>query len=251
MPIKPSIKAGDVFNTNNCGTVTVVEYIKSNNVVVRFSDGTEINARADHLRAGCVENPQKPVVCGIGYMGVGEHSSKACGRKTRVYNTWVNMLKRCYDEGVQRRHPTYRDCTVCEEWHNFQNFANWFALQMCNNQDWQLDKDLSVVGNKVYSPEACCLIPRQVNSLLNDCRAVRGEFPQGVHLHVPTGKFCARTTINGKRKHLGMFYTSEEAFYVYKHNKEMHVREMAEEYRDDLPDEVYQNMLKYTVLITD
>jgi hypothetical protein len=55
---------------------------------------------------------------------------------------------------------------VCNEWHNFQNFAEWFCKNYCDASmdKWQLDKDIIVPGNRVYSPETCCFVPNAVNN---------------------------------------------------------------------------------------
>ena len=67
------------------------------------------------------------------------------------YKTWSSMLRRCYSTKYQERCPTYMGCSVSEEWHTFSVFRNWMESQ--DWQDTQLDKDLLVEGNKVYSPE--------------------------------------------------------------------------------------------------
>ena len=91
------------------------------------------------------------------------------------YHTWWKMLRRCYDEKRLETHPTYKDCFVCDEWLTFSNFLTWMITQ-----DWdgkQLDKDLLFRGNKIYSPNTCCFIPRRVNIFLIDCGKSRGSLP--------------------------------------------------------------------------
>ena len=56
------------------------------------------------------------------------------------YQKWGSMLTRCYSEKYQERHPTYKDCTVCEEWTTFSNFKKWMQGQ--DYQGKHLDKDL-------------------------------------------------------------------------------------------------------------
>lgn len=36
----------------------------------------------------------------------------------------MKILERGYSKLWKEKHPTYEDVYVCEEWHNFQNFAN-------------------------------------------------------------------------------------------------------------------------------
>ena len=94
------------------------------------------------------------------------------------YQTWKGMLGRCYSTKYQDTRPTYKGCSVSEEWLTFSNFRAWME-----KQDWegmQLDKDLLFEGNKVYSAETCVFITREVNSFTTDCGASRGEWRVGV-----------------------------------------------------------------------
>ncbi len=141
------------------------------------------------------------------------------------YSTWYNMLGRCYSAKLQEIRPTYKGCTVCDEWLSFMAFRKWMQ-----SQDWQgkqIDKDIMVPGNKLYSPETCVFVTRQVNSLLTDSGAARGEFPQGVSWRKQNQKYVAQIAINGKRKPLGLFSTPEEAAAVYNKAKSDHIREKA------------------------
>ena len=53
-------------------------------------------------------------------------------------------------------YPAYKDCTVCNEWLTFQNFANWHEQHYPQTKEnWQLDKDIKIKGNTIYSPEYC------------------------------------------------------------------------------------------------
>lgn len=127
------------------------------------------------------------------------------------YRTWEDMLKRCYSDKLQERNPTYKGCTVSEEWHAFSNFRAWME-----KQDWQekaLDKDLLFVGNKVYSPETCVFVSPMVNTFITDSGASRGEFLIGVDWHKDVGKFRARckNPYTRKQEHLGHFTCEQQA----------------------------------------
>lgn len=135
------------------------------------------------------------------------------------YVRWTNMLKRCYDPTFQLKQPTYVGCSVTEEWHLFSNFERWMKAQ-----DWeggQLDKDLLKAGNKVYSPDFCVFLPRELNAFTIDCGASRGEYPIGVSFHKGTGRFRAhcRNPFTGKLESLGLFDTPDEAHLVWKKRK--------------------------------
>ena len=53
------------------------------------------------------------------------------------------------------------------------------------------------------------------------------------------------------RKGLGHFTTPEEAFKAYKLAKEKYIKEIADEYKDKIPYELYKSMYAYEVSIND
>lgn len=146
-------------------------------------------------------------------------------RMCHFYRKWLSMLNRCYNEKYLTEKPTYKDCFVCDEWLIFSNFKAWMI-----KQDWEgkeLDKDLLVLGNKVYSPETCLFVSRDLNVLLTDRGASRGVLPIGVSFCKYSGKFRSRFRRYGKIEHLGYYNTPEQAHQTYIEAKEKHVHELA------------------------
>mgnify|MGYP007124213904 CR=1 FL=1 len=88
------------------------------------------------------------------------------------------MIKRCYSSKVQQKRQTYIGCSVCEEWKYFSNFKQWYDTNY--KEGFDLDKDILVEGNKIYSPDTCCFVPHYLNSVLLDCGKARGDLPLGV-----------------------------------------------------------------------
>ncbi len=107
-------------------------------------------------------------VCGIGINDADYKVLPRVNGKQLIcpyYQRWVSMIKRCYSEKTQERQPTYKGCTVCDEWLTFSNFKVWME-----KQDWrgkQLDKDVIMSGNKVYSPDYCSFITQKENKAAN------------------------------------------------------------------------------------
>lgn len=131
------------------------------------------------------------------------------------YRAWSDMLKRCYSIKYQENYPTYKGCSVSDEWLTFSNFKTWMEMQ-----DWegmQLDKDLLFVGNKVYSPDTCVFVTGMVNSFTADCGASRGEWSIGVYWNKLAGKFMSRccNPFTKKREHLGLFICEQEAHQAW------------------------------------
>ena len=145
---------------NNGEEMRIVRYGGANDIDVEFvKDGTIIEHKQyGNFKAGNIKHPMTPTIYGIGFVGVGKF--KTCdknGKHTKCYEVWLSMLRRCYDHKYQEKHSTYKDCTVCKEWHDFQVFAQWFYEHYyeLENERMTLDKDILCKGNKVYSPETC------------------------------------------------------------------------------------------------
>lgn len=123
------------------------------------------------------------------------------------------MLRRCYSEKFQARRPTYTGCKVCDEWHSFMAFKSWME-----QQDWegkQLDKDL-IGDGKLYSPENCVFVSMALNGLFLGNGAIRGDCPIGVFWDKQKGKYRAGIRVDGKRKHLGLFASADEAHEAWR-----------------------------------
>ena len=149
------------------------------------------------------------------------------------YQSWKEMLRRCYSPEYQEKKPTYKGCSVSEEWLRFSNFRRWME-----KQDWegmQLDKDLLLEGNKVYSGETCVFVTSTVNMFTIDRGASRGEWLIGVNWHKGAGKFrsqCGNPFTN-KGEPLGLFLCEEEAHQAWLKRKLELAKELAAEQTDE------------------
>jgi len=164
------------------------------------------------------------------------------------------MLQRCYDPYEINRHPTYIDVFVCEEWHNFQNYAQWREENYYEvfNEIMCLDKDILFKENKIYSPQTCIFVPKRINSLFTNRKNDRGDLPIGCIKQ--NDKIRVRcNTMENKNKHLGYFPINQviEAFTCYKNFKENYIKQVADEYKDLIPTELYDAMYRYEVEIND
>ena len=137
--------------------------------------------------------------------------------RCQFYEVWKGMLARCYSAKGQARRPTYIGCTVAPEWHSFMSFRAWME-----QQDWegkQLDKDLLIAGNKVYSPDTCVFVSRKLNMFTTDSGATRGQWPIGVNWHGETFRATCRNPFSGKCEHLGRFTCQHEAHEAWRARK--------------------------------
>lgn len=97
---------------------------------------------------------------GVGYIG-----DKIDWKKEKaIYRAWANIIQKCYSPKVHKTRPYYKECTVSEEWKNFQNFKIWYKEHKGKvKQD--LDKDILFQGNKEYSPETCVYTTHFINTV--------------------------------------------------------------------------------------
>jgi hypothetical protein len=242
-------RVGEKFKTVQGFEGVIIEYFGAFNSTVKFSDGTVLkNVHYNRIKNKTLGNPNHKTLFNVGYLGQGNYNTLSKNGK-RYYITWIAMLERCYDEKYQEKQPTYKGCTVDERWHNFQVFAEWMEINYKQTKvgQWELDKDILVKGNKVYSPETCCFVPKEVNLIFNRRYILRGKYPIGVSLHRQSNKFKARM---GK-VYLGLFNTERLAFQAYKTAKEQYIKEIADKWKDQIDPRVYQALINYQVEITD
>lgn len=201
----------------------------------------------DYMRK---RNFSKKSVSKIGYIG---YDFEYVIRNEKSYILWSNMIKRCYGENKSKRDYVYDDCKVCEEWLSYYNFKKWYDLNYYNveNEKMNLDKDILNKGNRLYSPDTCVFAPREINTLFISSNRIRGEYPVGVHFNKKSKKIKAQIKKHNKVIYLGSFKTVEEAFNVYKENKESYIKEIAEKYKYKIPNNLYEAMLNYKIEITD
>ena len=246
---------GREFETNCSGKCFIIDYKNSRNVTVMFYDPIYVtNVRLGNLERGKAVNKILRSVYGVGYIGDGDYSKK---HNNLHYNFWSNMLGRVYGKLLGKSLPNYVDADVSEEWYNFQNFAAWCETQPFFNakddkgKSYHLDKDILLKGNKIYSPETCCFVPHEINSLLIKSDAKRGSYPLGVTYDHERCLFRAVHNVQGKQKFLGRFSTPEEAFQAYKIAKESHIKSLAEKWKGKVDDKVYEVLMNWEIGVDD
>lgn len=148
------------------------------------------------------------------------------------YASWKSMLTRCYSSKSINKNSTYKNCYVCDEWLSLSNFKKWMTKQDWKNKD--LDKDIVLTGNKIYSPITCIFVSHRVNSLLNNQEKNRGKFSQGVTLNKRSKKFFVRCRSHNKVNQLGTFKLETDASNAYKKFKSALILKIASEQEQPL-----------------
>ena len=244
---------GKVCKSLNSGDFKIVEYNHARDAQIQFlKTGYEATVELGHIKNGSVKDPYSPSVYGVGVIGT-KYPVSEDGRDTKDYGLWKRMLKRCYSDRCQKKHPTYIDCKVSDNFKSYEYFYEW-----CNKQvgfgveGWHLDKDLLVKGNKIYSENTCIFIPREINSLLTKSTASRGKHLIGVSWNKRNNAFVAMVSRSkGKPEHLGYFNTELEAFNAYKIAKEAFIKEQANKWQGKIDSRAYNALMNYTVDIDD
>lgn len=247
---KVTNRVGEKWMTNEGYYVKIIEWFGVTNCSIQFEDQNILkNIQYRALKRGNVKNPYHPSICGVGYIGIGKYTPYKDKTPIRVYNRWRAMIQRCYSDNFQESHPTYIGCSVDEHWHNFQNFAEWYEEGY--KQDYQLDKDILIKGNKIYSPETCCLVPREINMAFVNASKSRGTLPIGVTFDKCRNKYIVHIKIDKKFANMGRFNGVEEAFQAYKIAKEIEIKRLADKWKDQIDLIVYEAMYNYQVEVTD
>jgi len=175
---------GSKWKTNDYGEIEVIgrsdrvvikknKYTEHPYFFVRFKDGTVVEANQSSIKNGSLKNRNEPRVYGFGYVGYGKHKAYVNGKDAKEYKLWIRILERCYSEKWHIKKPTYKNCRVHPDWHNFQVFSEdikkidgydkWKNDKSKINK-YQIDKDIKFPGNKIYSKETCCFVTQRENS---------------------------------------------------------------------------------------
>lgn len=163
---KEKLRLGEEkYDTNGC-LVRIVEYNNANDIIIEFQDEYKykLHTNYNNWKNGAYKNPYEKIIFNVAC--VGNAITKINGIKKESYKVWYAMIQRCYKECYDKK-PTYIDCYVCDEWLIFENFEKWYNenYYKVDNEIMNLDKDILVNNNKIYSPNTCCFVPKRLNIL--------------------------------------------------------------------------------------
>ena len=248
---------GKVYKSLNSGDFTILKYNGSKDVEIQFiNTGYRKVAEMKEVRSGEIKDPYSPSVYGVGVLGT-KYQPTINGVKTKEYDLWQSMLQRCYSDSYQKKHPTYIGCEVSENFKSYEYFYEWCNEQIGfgvdgNGNPFQLDKDLLIKGNKVYSESTCVFLPQEINKVLTKSTALRGKYLVGVCWCKTSKAFKAQVgKSKGKQEYLGSFNTEIEAFNAYKQAKETFIKEQAEKWKGQIDERAYEALMNYEVNIDD
>lgn len=159
--------------------------------------------------------------------GIATYDSTIPATKHPLYKTWHNMLKRCYSVNYQKQRPTYVGTTVCNEWLLFSNFEKWCAGKFVTG--YVLDKDFIAGDLKIYSPETCAFIPKELNNSILE-RDYNSTYPLGVTLVKQKNGVAFSSWIStfGKKRYLGIRTCEKDAHKLWQIAKKEYFIEILE-----------------------
>lgn len=235
--------------------LTITSFMSGNTFEAVFDDGTKVITSGRSIKGGQIINYNTPSVCDVGYRGYGKYHAKVDNKNTTAYEVWRGIIRRCYQKDNDHYEKYHRDgITVSNEWHNFQNFAEWYYTQLNNlksleNTKYDVDKDLK--GGKEYSEDNCILLPYKLNNFIQNrvFSSGMGYINKSKHTNLIT------TTVSllGKQVYIGLHETQEESDEAYNIAKNYVNRKMAESYLDlglitkDTYDRILRTENKYTL----
>lgn len=179
--------------------------------------------------------------------GVGINDIKGV-TSTKLYTTWHSMIRRCYSEVYHKRKPSYTLCYVCDNWLRLSGFKVWFDENYV--EGLELDKDILVEDNRLYSSDTCCFIPKILNSSLISSRN-DSRLPTGVVYNKRLNKYVAQISLSSlgdvRQKHLLCSHSVEECHQEYLKHKRILVLKLLEKNKSVIKPDVYIRIRdKYT-----
>lgn len=117
---------GTSFVTNEGYSITVIDYINKNNVLISFDcrPDYQVWSTSENIKKGELKFPFKSTVYERGYYGVGIYTSRINNKKTPQYVKWFSMFNRCYDERVHENNQNILDVKLVKNFGIFKTLPN-------------------------------------------------------------------------------------------------------------------------------
>ena len=167
--------------------------------------------------------------------------------KTEMCRMYHNMYDRCYSLAYHERSPQYKDCEMCPEWlDDKNNFYDWVLenYYTIDKEQIDLDKDILVKGNKIYSPDTCIFAPHSINTYFENLTR------EPVYLQ-KLNKYRMDIWVENRNVNIGYYDTEEDAKKVFMRHKEALILAKAGLYHDRIPSALYNAMINWKMELSD
>jgi hypothetical protein len=150
-----------------------------------------------------------------------------------AFKIWQTMIYKCCSKAIPKSIRV--GSVVDDSFKDFSKFYAWFQKQPCHEfPSVYLSHDLLFPENKVYTPNACVLLPKEVHDTLRDA-----DFKwQTVEAMQPTNPGPVPMVQIG------------EMAKINRTALEVKVRHMALKYRNSLDSRAYNALMNYKVTIS-
>ena len=230
--------------SSNGESMEIIRYNNSNDIDVLFDSGyISKNKTISDFEKGKIKNPYSLTIYGVGYIGEGKYKCRIDTVYQKSYETWRSMIDRCYNKRKDGQNDSYYGIVeVCKEWHNYQNFAEWYYenYYSVGEESMCLDKDTVCRDNKIYSPETCVFLPKKLNVAF--IKISQDEFWINEINSSRTKGFSCQITLNGKPKYLGIFDTKEELIKHKNTIRREHLLGLVSEYEEKIPAHITEKL---------
>lgn len=229
------------------GSMKVLEYTNKKRILIEFLATGHIKyTDSRSIIGGMAKDPYHKNIFNVGCAGLATTSEDDKSIK-KSYHSWRGILRRCYDEKSWVKNPTYKDVKVCEEWLCFEVYEIWYNTNVVVG--YHVDKDFTVVGCKLYSPETCVFIPPHINAIIGKKKITSKLLPVGVSHHSRDKIYNAKCWDGERLVHLGDFCCPEAASVVYVDFKTIQIQKAAVEAFDagQITEVIYNNLMCWVI----
>lgn len=190
------------IHPSHYGDVAILSYENHKTVHIKFLEtGYRTIAHSGNIRRMTVKDVTAKSIMGIACFGDGPYKAQISGHNTTCYNAWKNMLLRCYNPSANGYHRYGgRGVFVCDEWLNFQVFAEWYHENF--KEGLALDKDMKIEGNLCYSQDTCLFVTKKDNTAKARAKTYYFINPNGYEQEIYNLRaFCAENDLNLTNMH--------------------------------------------------
>ena len=230
-------RIGEEIITKSGYKIKIIEYRNRQDITVEFDDGTQVKSGYNYFEDGVIKHPCEKSVRGIGFKGI---TNSQVEHDIRARKIWSSIITRCYVKS--NKYKSYHNCTIADEWLNFQNFLKWYSNNYYElpGETVSIDKDLLSENCKIYSKDTCIFIPMWLNmSIINSCDKERfyNRKPDKY------GKYSIYVSYKNKKYFVGYFKLLTEAYNAYKYKKRALILKDFKPYKNLIPDNIYNKIL--------
>jgi len=237
-------RVGEIGYTRFGTPMKIIEYNSGGDITIEFQDEHRVIKHCSYGKfiLGSAKNPYDKSIYREGY--IGEYAPTKINKKeVKAYRIWTGIIRRCYSDEIKNTHVAYEGCSVSEEWKNYSNFYTWYTNNFYNcSSEVEVDKDIFINNNKVYSEQTCLIVPGEINKFCQKSKNI-GCYPSS-----SKKRWYARLQHSGEMIHIGVFDDTLEAQLAFLTLKNKIFQDLVDKYRKEVPPELYTKLKSSTIV---